>query len=163
MPDRITNTVADASGVALTRPSPVSAFQGDMASVELWWPQWRQYMFHTEVSLSGKNGKVRRVRNMCALLEPISRAKYPDLTEEEERISLPLQILCLAIFDAVLVHILHSISPGTWQNVKQALNNALYKNRAAACLSILERSYSTSDLIFLQVCDGAIFFFGAAS
>ncbi len=85
------------------------------------------------------------------MLEPIPRAKYPDLTEEEERISLPLQVLCLAIFDAVLVHILHSISPGSWQKVKQALNNALYKNRSAACLSILERSYSDCDVVFLQV------------
>ncbi len=113
---------------------------------------------------------------LCSLLEPILRAKYPDLSEEEERISLPLQarrscapcqaphtrarrpctvahgghlpvrlpvgrlsasvaarrgravthspihslslslqVLCLAIFDAVLVHILHAVAPDSWQ------------------------------------------------
>jgi hypothetical protein len=33
-----------------------------------------------------------RGQALCSLLEPISRAKYPDLSEEEERISLPLQV-----------------------------------------------------------------------
>ena len=31
-------------------------------------------------------------QTLCSLLEPISRAKYPDLSEDEERISLPLQV-----------------------------------------------------------------------
>ncbi len=31
-------------------------------------------------------------QSLVSLLEPISRAKYPDLTEDEERISLPLQV-----------------------------------------------------------------------
>jgi hypothetical protein len=119
------------------------------------------------------------------------------------------QVLCLAIFDAVLVHILHSVGPDTWQarqrarspplyrsparypfrshahsflsflastpkedslfdavsrtlihslarararqSVKQALYSALYKNRAAACLAILQQSYADSDVICLQV------------
>ncbi len=30
-------------------------------------------------------------------------------------LSLSLQVLCLAIFDAVLVHILHAVAPDTWQ------------------------------------------------
>ena len=113
---------------------------------------------------------VRRVsQSVVSLLERISRAKYPDLTEDEERISLPLQappppkrrlcrqgrgsrwrpgwarggsggggwrgkagggwliqckrgtacgaaqVVCLAVFDAVLVHLLHSVAPDTWQ------------------------------------------------
>ena len=47
---------------------------------------------------SGGGGGLTRAADVCAcgqalcsLLGPISRAKYPDLSEEEERISLPLQ------------------------------------------------------------------------
>jgi hypothetical protein len=30
--------VADASGISLTRPSPISAYQGDIGTVEKWFP-----------------------------------------------------------------------------------------------------------------------------
>ena len=43
------------------------------------------------------------------LIKPIPRAKYPALTEAEELISVPLQTLCQAIFDAVLVYILNDV------------------------------------------------------
>jgi len=156
MPDRITNTVVETSGATMTRPSPISASQADIGTVERWWPEWQRYMFHTEASLVGKHGRARKVKALCSLLEPISRAKYPDLSEEEERISLPLQVLCLAVFDAVLVHILHAVAPDSWQVVKQAVHTALYKNRAAACLSILQRSYGDADAVCLQEVSGAL-------
>ena len=43
------------------------------------------------------------------MLGPIRRAKYPTVTEAEEAVSLPLQVLVLGIFDAVL---LHFVTPG---------------------------------------------------
>ena len=41
-------------------------------------------------------------------LLPIKRSKYPALSEDEERLSIPLQTLCGAIFDAILVHMLNT-------------------------------------------------------
>jgi hypothetical protein len=38
------------------------------------------------------------------MLQPIKKAKYPDITAQEEKDSLPLQTMCGAIFDAILVH-----------------------------------------------------------
>mmetsp|Transcript_67483 Transcript_67483/g.180301 ORF Transcript_67483/g.180301 Transcript_67483/m.180301 type:complete len:400 (+) Transcript_67483:82-1281(+) len=111
-------------------------------------------MFHTPLELNGKRGQLRSLSSVFALLEPISRAKYPDLTHEEEAISLPLQVLCLAIFDAVLVHMLHTVAPRSWQRVKRTLHCALYKDRVESCLGVLRRTYSNADVICLQEVSG---------
>lgn len=46
---------------------------------------------------------------VCNLIEPILHSKYPAITLEEQAISIPLQILCLAIFDSILVHMLNTV------------------------------------------------------
>jgi hypothetical protein len=40
------------------------------------------------------------------------------VTEAEEAISLPLQIACMAAFDAILVHVVNQLAPGKWHGVK---------------------------------------------
>ena len=52
-------------------------------------------MFEDELELKAKDGSVESKKGACELLGPIRRAKYPDVTAEEERISLPLQPLRL--------------------------------------------------------------------
>ena len=60
----------------------------------------------------------------------IPRSKYPALSEEEERVSLPLQCLCLALFDAVQVHVMNTLSPsGEWLTIKRRLAEALFVNK----------------------------------
>ena len=49
------------------------------------------------------------------MIVPLRRSKYPSVTEEEEHMSLPLQLLSLAIFDSILVYLMNSIAPTTWQ------------------------------------------------
>eukprot|EP00292_Cryptomonas_paramecium_P013525 CAMPEP_0113663186 /NCGR_PEP_ID=MMETSP0038_2-20120614/996_1 /TAXON_ID=2898 /ORGANISM="Cryptomonas paramecium" /LENGTH=222 /DNA_ID=CAMNT_0000578173 /DNA_START=231 /DNA_END=896 /DNA_ORIENTATION=+ /assembly_acc=CAM_ASM_000170 len=95
MPDRITNTIRTADGPVLFRPAAVNCFHGDLSDYTSWWRQWRHFVFHTTVRVHGSSAA--HPRPVCALLEPISRAKYPAVTEEEETISVPLQILCLAV------------------------------------------------------------------
>ena len=48
------------------------------------WEQWRYFFFKQTTPGGGP---------IHSLLKPISRAKYPALTEEEEAISVPLQLL----------------------------------------------------------------------
>ncbi len=36
MPDRMTNTVVDTAGATMTRPSPISASEADIGTVERW-------------------------------------------------------------------------------------------------------------------------------
>ena len=57
------------------------------------------------------------------LLERMSAVKYPALSEEEEGVSIPLQVLCLALFDAILLHMLNSVSKDSWQVTPRLLRS----------------------------------------
>jgi hypothetical protein len=52
------------------------------------------------------------------MLQNIARSKYPAISEKEEKMSIPLQVMALAIFDGVLLHILNMLAPATWQPIK---------------------------------------------
>jgi hypothetical protein len=56
-----------------------------------------------------------------------------------------------AIFDAILVHMMNLVSPGTWHGLKMDLCDALVKNKDAITLQILANSYAKTDIVFLQV------------
>merc|ERR1719502_2589643 len=83
-------------------------------------------------------------------LLPIKRSKYPALSEDEERLSIPLQTLCGAIFDAILVHMMNSVAPTTWQPLRAELCEALNRGKDAKTAAILETRYADADVLFLQ-------------
>ena len=94
-----------------------------------WWHAWLGFMFNSSVSLVGSSTS----SHPAAMLQKIKRAKYPKVTEQEEIISIPLQTLCQAIFDAVLVHIVNSVSPdASWQPLRTQMCNALNKGKVRA-------------------------------
>jgi len=64
--------------------------------------------------------------------------------------SIPLQLLAMAIFDAVLLHILNTVAPKTWQPIKWSLCEAFNQNKGSKVISILEQSYADADVIFIQ-------------
>eukprot|EP00930_Biecheleria_cincta_P087271 TRINITY_DN7651_c0_g2_i1.p1 TRINITY_DN7651_c0_g2~~TRINITY_DN7651_c0_g2_i1.p1 ORF type:complete len:533 (+),score=100.69 TRINITY_DN7651_c0_g2_i1:47-1600(+) len=150
MPDRLTNSIDLASTGARTacRPSVISNFAEHLPGIREWWAAWKNFMFGQELQVAGKEGP-KQIRP-CQLLAVIPRSKYPALTEEEERISIPLQVLSLAIFDAILVHMLNIVAPSTWGPIKAALCQALCSSKASLTLRILEEQYSQADVIFLQ-------------
>lgn len=115
-------------------------------------------MFVNELEVPAKGGGSKKLRP-CSVLSKIPKAKYPAITEEEEHISIPLQALCCAIFDAVLVHMLNAVAPGVWHSVKVALCESLSTNKIPLTLSILEQQYAYADVICLQECSAV---FGAA-
>lgn len=85
------------------------------------------------------------------MLQPIKKSKYPDITEEEEKVSLPLQTMCGAIFDAILVHMMNTVSsPDTWQALKKTMVENLTTKKVPHTLDILEQVYVSSDIITLQ-------------
>jgi hypothetical protein len=51
------------------------------------------------------------------------------LHEQEEAISIVLQLLALAVFDCILVGMLRVIAPDTWQPLKQSLCDAFSRNK----------------------------------
>lgn len=87
---------------------------------------------------------------MCSLIGPILRSKYPAVTAEEQAASVPLQILCLAILDAVLLHIVSAAGATSWQTVRRTLCEALIHNKQERTCGILA-SYPEVEVFFIQV------------
>lgn len=108
MPDRLTNTLEGPR----YRPTAINFYQGPLESLQAWWASWLAFMF------DDPNPAFLR-------LKKIPRSKYPALTEEEEAMSIPLQTLALAIFDAVLVDALNEISGRDWISTKELLGREM--------------------------------------
>mmetsp|Transcript_43765 Transcript_43765/g.138318 ORF Transcript_43765/g.138318 Transcript_43765/m.138318 type:complete len:949 (-) Transcript_43765:52-2898(-) len=151
MPDRVTNTI-NSEGSVLMRPSVISMFDGDcMGSLDEWWVTWKDYMFHRQVKIIDRNKPgVSNELFVIEMLQKIAHSKYPAITEEEEAISIPLQVIVLAVFDAILIHILNSLAPTTWQPIKRSLCQAFNQNKSLQVLSILKNTYSDVDVFFIQ-------------
>jgi len=175
MPDRVTNTVHlmpvrtdGAGGEANTepggtvfacpepacRPTVINNYDGDMSSLSTWWTAWMKFMFDTHLTIKVKGSLVQK--RPCEMLDRISRSKYPDLTEEEEQMSIPLQTLCLAIYDAILVHLMNTISPdGEWQQVKRLLLERLFRRKHDRSQEIISK-YDHVEVICLQETCGVL-------
>ena len=109
-PDKYTNAIYSTDGSVACRPTGASCFSGRLSSRAAWWRAWKLFMFHTTV-------RVPRGQSTSVLVQPVSRLQplrssmFPAVTSGEEKISLPLQTLTLAIFDAVVVHLLNALFP----------------------------------------------------
>eukprot|EP00308_Calcidiscus_leptoporus_P004270 CAMPEP_0119373422 /NCGR_PEP_ID=MMETSP1334-20130426/25636_1 /TAXON_ID=127549 /ORGANISM="Calcidiscus leptoporus, Strain RCC1130" /LENGTH=512 /DNA_ID=CAMNT_0007391203 /DNA_START=49 /DNA_END=1587 /DNA_ORIENTATION=+ len=157
LPDRVTNSISVAAGGVVNRPTVVSNFSGEMKNLSSWWAAWKRFMFEEPVQV--KEGK----KLPCELLFKINRAKYPEVTEEEEAISIPLQLLALAIFDAILLHVVDSVMPGgAWQELKLGIVSALLATKRERTAEILATQYADADVCFVQEADLAFITFAEA-
>mmetsp|Transcript_29161 Transcript_29161/g.67113 ORF Transcript_29161/g.67113 Transcript_29161/m.67113 type:complete len:574 (-) Transcript_29161:145-1866(-) len=156
MPDRVTNTINVVTKKAsvfkpppVCRPAVINNYDRDLGTLEDWWEAWKAFMFRDPLVIRTRSGSVSA--RPVEMLEPIPRSKYPSITEDEERLAYPLQILCLAIFDAIMVFMMNYLSPdGGWMNVKKRIMDSLYKQKAARQLAILEGVYAGIDVYCLQ-------------
>ena len=145
MPERITSSIRTELGNVTYRPSAITGSREELNTVEQWWSAWIKFMFSTPIRIRGTEHP-----NVFSRLETIPRAKYPALTAQEEAMSIPLQALCLAVFDAILIHMLSTVAPHSWQALKQSLHRALHEDKVAACVAVLRRRYADADVIFIQ-------------
>jgi hypothetical protein len=154
MPDRYTNTINLADGSSAMRPTVINCYQGDLSSTDKWWSVWRQFMFEKEVTVKGKGGVIetKPIRNM---LSKIKKSKYPAISEEEEAISIPLQAMAGAVFDAILVHMMNTLAPNTWQDLREDMCEKLNRKKNDRTVDILETTYAGVDIQFLQEVAGA--------
>ena len=167
MTDRVTNTInVVGEEQPLTRPTVINCYDGKtldgsvvtLDSVGSWWPVWLEFMFRREVSTVDRKSKEVAQKKISKMLQPIKKSKYPSLTEEEEKISLPLQTLCGAIFDAILVHMMNQLSPvagpnaskGGWEGIRTNMCDRLNRHKTTRILEILETTYKEQDVLFLQ-------------
>lgn len=148
MPDRVSNTIITVDEGVVTRPTVINCYEGELGSIDAWWKQWSNFVFTKKISVK-KEGVVEKT-NIYELMSPIRKAKYPDITEHEEKISIPLQTLCLAIFDSILVDMLNQLSPTHWQRIRTDICEHLNKKKTENSLSILEDTYMDHDVAFLQ-------------
>lgn len=152
MPDRLTNTInVETSESPVCRPTVVNNFCESLASVKEWWPLWRDFFFVTKLQVLVKGAS--KEKRPCEMLAPINRDKYPAITAEEEKVSVPLQVVCMAIFDAVLVHLMNAVLPkGGWQPIKKSIVDALFSKKSANVLKVLRDACAGADILCLQEC-----------
>ena len=148
MPDRVTNTIHTSTGETVMRPTVINCYSGDLSSVQLWWPQWLEFYFNKEISV-GKAGQIQTTK-IYQMIPKISKAKYPSITAEEEAVSIPLETMCMAIFDAILVHMMHVVGPTTWQPLRKDMCEKLNLKKNDRTVEIMADTYGDSDIQFLQ-------------
>ena len=155
MPDRLTNTIGTKDAGNVCRPAVCNCYPGRLSNVKEWWSLWKDFIFNPKGLLLETGRKTCETKDkrtpVWQLFTTIKRSKYPAITEEEEKISIPLQTLCLALFDAVLVHMINSVSSiETWHPIKIQIANALNMHKNENTIRVLEQTYSDYDLICLQ-------------
>ena len=151
MPDRITNTInVKGKEGQVFRPTVINMYAGDLSTMDMWWKAWEKFMFDDKLKTTGKNGVEKKIPYQ--MLQKIKKSKYPDITEQEEADSLPLQTMCGAIFDAILVHMMNTVTtkPSVWQDLKHTMVENLNKKKVPHTLEILQTSYGDTDIITLQ-------------
>ena len=131
------------------RPTVINMYDGDLSNLQLWWAAWVEFMFDKPLTIQKKDETV--TDPPYKMLQPIKKSKYPDITTEEEAVSLPLQTMCGAIFDAILVHMMNTLSePAAWQSLKKTMVENLNRLKVPHTLDILETVYFDSDIVTLQ-------------
>jgi hypothetical protein len=152
MPDRITNTINLHDGSVLLRPTPINAYSEPLGKICDWWRKWIEFMFHTDICLcSGDKGELPTPQRVFKLISPIRRSKYPAITTAEQEISIPLQILCLAIMDTIFLNILNIAAPVAWESIRQDICNALIGGKEQGVCRIIGEAYKDVDVFFIQV------------
>jgi len=141
MPDRVTNTLELKGGIMVYRPTVINCYTGPLPNISTWWKAWSRFMFAE--SLGEEKGGV-------SLLLPINRSKYPALSVEEEKMSIALQAIILAIFDATLVYMMEHTSKDHWEALRTGICQRLNLNKVPRTLDILRNTYKDSEIIFLQ-------------
>ena len=100
MPDRFTNTVntVDASsgspGPPACRPSVINNYVGDLSSFDAWFAAWKAFMFEQPLVVVDKKGTPKPTVPY-QMISKIPKAKYPALSDDEERLSMPMQVAFL--------------------------------------------------------------------
>jgi len=148
MPDRVSNTVNTANSDAVYRPTVVNCYPNELNSLGSWWKQWVAYIFKNEIAVK-KNGIDKKIK-MYEMFQTIKKSKYPSISAEEEAVSIPLQTMCLAIFDAILVHMMNDIDAKNWQKIRSDICLKLNHQKNDRTVDILATTYGHADILFLQ-------------
>lgn len=144
MPDRVSNTIQTPSGDFQFRPTVINCYPQSLGTAEEWWEKWLTFFFEAPVEMGGKS------KTAFSMMQKIKKAKYPAITEKEEQMSIPLQMVYVAVFDAILIHLMNSKGGDIWQDLRRDICTSLNVRKSSNLLSILQTTYQDADVIFLQ-------------
>jgi len=136
-PDRLLNTIDNDNGTYLYRPTVINYYQKTFESVSKWFSLWITFMDEIGINILSKN-----VDN-----------KYAKKYDGDNINFLLLNIIFLAIFDAILIFILFDIQSKhniDWQKIKSNLYQILNKNKINRTVQIMNVQYADYDILFLQ-------------
>jgi hypothetical protein len=162
LPDRITNTINLMDGTKICRPSVINAYDGcSLSSIENWWEVWKEFMFRTSVKVCSHKSQECTPQLISSLIGQIHRNKYPAVTIYEQAISIPLQILCLAILDSIFLYVVISVSSkanssNSWESIRRVLSHSLIHGKDDRVCAIIADSYKDTDVFFLQEATAAL-------
>jgi len=147
MPDRLTTKITlkndgDGDESVIVRPCVTTSY-ADVAVLsddKKWWEQWLKFVFME------KNGAIKNIKFL-------DNKKYPAITDEEVKISRPLQLFCLAAFDKSLIKLIQNADEN-WAETKKMLVDALVDKKIDATVQILENISKDKDCICLQEVSG---------
>jgi len=63
----------------------------------------------------------------------------------------PLQAMAGAIFDAILVHMMNTLAPASWMDLREDMCEKLNRKKNDRSVDILQTTYKAVDVQFLQV------------
>ena len=122
MPDRFTNTIDLAGGGLVNRPTIISNYDGDMSRPTSGGRRGRPSCSRRRCRCRTKRAAARcpRCRASCSVQ---SRApSTPRSRRRRRRCRCRCRALCLAVFDAILLHIVRTLSPsGAWLEIKRQI------------------------------------------
>jgi hypothetical protein len=120
-----------------------SAFRSPAA----WLDAWLDHVFGVRDTL-GVPVRAAKWKNV----KPLSRDQYPHLSPEEAAASIPLQLLHLLVFDAIILHAVHFCpEPLEWRKLRQNNRHATAFRPAAAVSNILAQD---TDVVCIQEAGG---------
>ena len=140
-PDRLLNTI-DTTGdgaVYLYRPTAINYYPHAFDDSADWFRAWTAFMHDTGM----------------AILRDNKHNKYAQKYAQhgDDNTFLCLNVILLAMFDAILIFMLFEIQNKTnipWQTVKAKLFEIINKNKMERTVEILNEHYGDVDVMFLQ-------------
>lgn len=144
-PDRYTNTILNSDSTKAMRPSAINAYEGDLSEMSGWWEQWKAFMFSADKKVGSKSP--------YKLIKKLTHDKYKAIDEiKEAPITIPLQIMACAIFDAILIFMLNEVS-NDWQELRKklvAVNEKKQQNTYDILNHYEGNQFLANQVIFLQ-------------
>merc|ERR1712228_914862 len=137
-PERLLNTIDQKNNSYLYRPTVINYYQQTFKNSADWFVLWCTFM---------------KERGIDILEQNVDNKYAKKFGRSNNSVFLYLNVILLAVFDALLVWMLFDIQSKQgidWQLIKKNLYGILNKNKLNKTVEIINNQYSGYDVLFLQ-------------